>query len=271
MSLKRYNGSAWVDVESVKRYNGSAWVDCESVKRYTGSAWVEVWSNGILLSELEVGSKLKTAVNGVDYNWLVVHQGLPSSLYDASCNGTWLLLEEVYQNRLWDTSDVPYGESDIHTYLNGAFFGYLPPAVQSLVKQVKIPCQAAFGSETINSGANGLSTRLFLLSPNELGVTDSTVTQYADGAKLSYFLSGATSEALALRIASLSGTAAGWWTRTTRYDDVEQVISIGEAGNTVGRSPRTGYEYGTRPAMILPSTAKVEAEPNPDGSYNLKV
>ena len=30
-------------------------------------------------------------VGGVRKEFLVVHQGLPSSLYDASCDGTWLL------------------------------------------------------------------------------------------------------------------------------------------------------------------------------------
>lgn len=41
MSVKRFDGSNWVDVSLVKRWNGSVWVDAQSVKRWADSAWVE--------------------------------------------------------------------------------------------------------------------------------------------------------------------------------------------------------------------------------------
>jgi hypothetical protein len=41
-SLKRYNGSSWVDIQP-KRWNGSSWVDVE-VYRYDGNSWVKMTS-----------------------------------------------------------------------------------------------------------------------------------------------------------------------------------------------------------------------------------
>ena len=50
----------------------------------------------IRMSDLEIGQTIKLNVNGTPWDWLVVHQGLPSSIYDESCNGTWLLLKVIY-------------------------------------------------------------------------------------------------------------------------------------------------------------------------------
>ena len=36
------------------------------------------------------GSIVKLNVGGVATEFLVVHQGLPGPMYDASCDGTWL-------------------------------------------------------------------------------------------------------------------------------------------------------------------------------------
>ena len=46
-----------------------------------------------LLGQVAVGSIVKLNENGSPTNYIVVNQGIPgnSPLYDASCNGTWLL------------------------------------------------------------------------------------------------------------------------------------------------------------------------------------
>ena len=56
----------------------------------------------VKLSEKAVGSILKLNVNGSPKNFIVVHQGKPSSLYDDSCNGTWVLMQDIYNQREWD-------------------------------------------------------------------------------------------------------------------------------------------------------------------------
>ena len=45
------------------------------------------------LSDLSVGSKVSIQIDGQSLNFLVVHQGNPDPrVYDASCEGTWLLM-----------------------------------------------------------------------------------------------------------------------------------------------------------------------------------
>ena len=69
-----------------------------------------------------VGSIVKLTVGGTLRNFIIVHQGKPSSMYDESCNGTWLLMKDVYETRQWHSSNVnDYANSTIHSYLNSTF------------------------------------------------------------------------------------------------------------------------------------------------------
>ena len=88
--------------------------------------------SGILASEIAVGSTVKLMENGVAAEYLVVHQGLPSSMYDESCNGTWLLRKDCYESRQWHSSNSNiYASSTIHAYLNGDFFAKYRPFIIS--------------------------------------------------------------------------------------------------------------------------------------------
>ena len=188
----------------------------------------------VLLSTKAVGSTVKLKVDGALKEFLVVHQGKPSSIYDDSCNGTWLLMKDCYVSRSWHSSNVnKYESSDIHTYLNNTFLKLLDSNIQEAVKQVKIPYRQNGGSGgTDRNGANGLSTKIFLLSGYEVGWTTSDYSYFpVDGAKLSYFESGTGTSANNKRIANLNGSAAYWWLR----------------------SPGAGI----RPALVLPSTLLV--------------
>ena len=48
---------------------------------------------GIKAGDLPIGQIVKLMEGGVETEFIVVNQGIPenSGLYDASCNGTWLL------------------------------------------------------------------------------------------------------------------------------------------------------------------------------------
>ena len=60
MSIKRYDGSNYVDVENIKRFDGSNWVDTETNMRYDGSNWVEFLSRTPKFTlDAEVGIKTK--------------------------------------------------------------------------------------------------------------------------------------------------------------------------------------------------------------------
>lgn len=216
------------------------------------------FNSGTPISDLAIGSTVKIAVNGTLRDFLIVHQGLPSSLYDDSCNGTWLLMKDIYEQRQWHSSNVNKLESStIHSYLNSTFLDLFDSNIKDAIKQVKIPYRKNGGSGGTNqSGANGLSCKIFLLSGYEVGWTSSD-NQYfpQDGAKLSYFESGTGTSANNKRIAKLNGSAAYWWLRSplTYYpSSVWCVLSDGKySGNLASNS------LGIRPAFILPSDTLV--------------
>lgn len=212
----------------------------------------------VLLSTKAVGSTVKLKVNGTAKEFIVVHQGKPSSLYDDSCNGTWLLMKDIYENRVWQSGNInKYESSDIHTYLNNTFLNLFDSNIKDAIKQVKIPYRKNGGSGGTNqSGANGLSCKIFLLSGYEVGWTSGD-NQYfpQDGAKLSYFESGTGSSALNKRIAYLNGSATFWWLRSPDTGDAYSVWRVYSSGDC--SSNYASNSYGIRPALVLPSTLLV--------------
>ena len=217
----------------------------------------------VKLSAKGVGSVVKIKVNGTLRNFIVVHQGKPSSIYDASCDGTWLLMEDIYETRQWHSSNVnDYANSTIHSYLNSTFLNLIDANIRAQIKQAKIPYRPGSGtSQSVNSGANGLSAKIFLLSDREVGYTQSNVNQYIvnDGAKLSYFQDGnGTTE----KIAKLNGSATYWWLRSPHTRDSTYAWSVNSYGNA--NNGNCANTYGVRPALILPSTLLV----SDDGSVN---
>lgn len=218
-------------------------------------------SAGTKIETLNVGQSVYANVGGVRKEFIVVHQGLPSSLYDASCDGTWLLMKDIYDNRQWNSRNSnAYETSDINTYLNGPFFNLFDSNIQGIIKQVKIPYRKNGGSgDADQSGANGLSAKIFLLSGYEVGWTTSNHELFPqDGTKLSYFESGAGTSANKKRTAYLNGSAAIWWLRSPSIGYTDRVWRIGAGGsydyNNVFSS------FGIRPALILPSDALVNDE-----------
>ena len=212
----------------------------------------------VLLSTKAVGSTVKLKVNGTAKEFIVVHQGKPSSLYDDSCNGTWLLMKDIYENRVWQSGNInKYESSDIHTYLNNTFLNLFESNIRDAIKQVKIPYRKNGGSGgTDQSGANGLSAKIFLLSGYEVGWTTSDYSYFpVDGAKLSYFESGTGTSANNKRIANLNGSAASWWLRSPYTNNTNSVWYVNSNGNYYYNN--ASLSYGIRPALILPSTLLV--------------
>ena len=209
------------------------------------------------LGSMSVGSTVKLNLGGSPRDFLVVHQGLPSSMYDSSCNGTWLLLKDIYTTRQWDSSNNDYKNSDIHSYLNGTFLNLFDDDIKNAIKQVKIPYQNGTGSGgSVASGANGLSCKIFLLSGYELGWTTSDSSYFPrDGAKLSYFSSGTGSAANNKRIAKYNGSATGWWLRSPNTRNTYNVWYVISDGNYHGWN--YDYAYGVRPALVLDSSLSV--------------
>lgn len=210
--------------------------------------------NRTRMSDLEIGHSIKLNLNGTLWDWLVVHQGLPSAIYDDSCNGTWLLMNDIYEKRAWDGAKInKYESSAIHTYLNNEFLNLFDSNIKDAIKQVKIPYRENGGSDgTDQSGANGLSAKIFLLSGYEVGWTTSDSNFFpVDGAKLSYFESGTGTSADIKRIAKLNGSAASWWLRSQNINFTSRVLCVIQDGG-FGSYTASG-SFGIRPAIILPS------------------
>lgn len=223
----------------------------------------------VALGTKAVGSTVKLNVNGTARDFLIVHQGKPSSIYDNSCDGTWLLMKDCYESRQWHSSNNnDYENSTIDSYLNSTFLNLFDANIRNAIKQVKIPYRKGAGySTTVTSGASGLSVKIFLLSGYEVGWTTSDSSYFpADGAKLAYFLSGNGSSAQSKRVANLNGSATGWWLRSPYCGSVGgssyafRVYSNGDWNSS-------GYcsnSLGIRPALILPSSLLV----SDDGSIS---
>ena len=150
----------------------------------------------VTLGTKAVGSIVKLKVDGVAREFIVIHQGKPSSsLYDASCDGTWLLMKDMLERVWWNkvnenNNSNNYKGSNIHIYLNNEWLNKLDAKTQSYVKSVRIPYVNGTTNSAVASGVNGLACKVFLLSGYEVGWTKSPDRYQAlpeDGAVLYYF------------------------------------------------------------------------------------
>lgn len=209
----------------------------------------------VTLSSKAIGSTIKLKVNGSAKDFIVVHQGKPSSVYDDSCNGTWLLMKDIYENRQWHSSNTnDYANSTIHSYLNSTFLNLFESNIKNAIKQVKLPYRKGSGtSTTVTSGSNGLSAKIFLLSATETSFSFSSMPS-GEGAELAYFKGCADNSSDSKRVAYLNGSATNWWLRSP-YCLFFYALYVSSDGDW--------YYYGCssscgiRPALILPSTLLV--------------
>ena len=201
----------------------------------------------VRLGAKAVGSTVKIKVNGTVEDFIIIHQGKPSSVYDDSCNGTWLLMKDIYTTRNWDDSNCDYLNSDMTAYLNGTFISLIDADIRNAIKQVKIP-YTNYSNNNVMSGSNGLSCKVFLLSGTEVGF--SGVSYMAtEGAKLSYF------DSASKRIAYNGSSAANWWLRSPSSNGYGSVWGVYTDGSD--RSLWCYDRYGARPAFVLPSSLVV--------------
>lgn len=247
----------------------------------------EWFSSSVPISTLPVGSSVFMNVDGVRTEFLVVHQGLPrgnwygtaddenSYSYDGSCNGTWLLMRDVYpvEVKYYDGNEyLSYEDSTMHSYLTNTFFYLLDSNIQAIVKQVNRPQQ--YGGT--------FQAKVFLLSAYELGVYEDESSSGdpfppMSGRKLDYFiqdmyLHNQNTAAYEQRKCYNNGTPAVYPTSTTWNDySEEDEFTYREywCVGTSGAFTRRYVNYGTvymetpRPAMILPPETLV------DGNFNV--
>lgn len=210
----------------------------------------------VTLSSKAIGSTIKLKVNGSAKDFIVVHQGKPSSVYDDSCNGTWLLMKDIYESRQWHSSNTnDYANSTIHSYLNSTFLAMFDSNIQKAIKQVKLPYRKGSGtSTTVTSGSNGLSAKIFLLSATETSFSFSYMPS-GEGAELAYFKGCADNSSDSKRVAYLNGSATFWWLRSPNCNIFYGALYVNASGDCDDGS--CSNSCGIRPALILPSTLLV--------------
>lgn len=210
-------------------------------------------SFGTPVGELAVGSSVYMNVGGVRKEWLVVHQGnLTPAYYDDTCNGTWLLLKDIYTliEFAYETDAEAggyryhYEYSKVDNYLRNTFFPLLEPHIQSLIKQINLPLISR-GSATYDTPVT-VPRKIFCLDRADLGFGH---WSGETDVPLSYF-SGSTPTSAEKKIGYYNGQATSWYTR----DDFSSDLAIVHASGHLAYLPSvTGEEEGVRPSLVLPS------------------
>lgn len=206
------------------------------------------------LGEQAIGSIVKLNVSGVAMDFIVIQQGLPSSVYDSSCNDTWLLMNTIYVKSAFDSTDNDYANSDLHNYLNSTFLNLFDRGVKNTIKQAKLPYTNGNGpSGKVVAGADGIPANVFLLSYTEVGLSGNSSANI-EGAALAYFKGAANTK----RVAKFNGTASAWWLRSPATGSGGSIYTPSSSGSA-SVTPVTVSTAGVRPAIIMPSACEVDS------------
>ena len=211
------------------------------------------------LSDLTIGSIVYMNLNDIPNPFIIIHKGTPTD-YDNSCNGIWLLSNDIIDIGKWDTdNDTQYNGSMVHDDLTNIYFYYFDSTIQSIIKTVYIPYSSrrTYGN-SVDYKSKSLSTKLFLLSIYEVGIASEDVSSAEPTTILDYFNGASASK----RIAYRNGTASEWWlrTKTTPNDHIAYINTVG-TDSAVKATTGLGNK-GIRPALVLPSTQLVDSSFN---------
>lgn len=261
--------SSYVGVHSVAEKNDKLyWGDGAGIARAVQKAYfgdprgvAELWhQRGTPLGSHTVGSVVYFSVEGVRTPWIVVEQGCPSPMYDASCDGTWLLCKDMYSSKQWSkTVKNDYSLSSVRAYMDSTFLTSIDQSVRSVIKDVRIPYRPGGGSSTsVNSGANGLRCKVFLLSAAEVNLGFNNRPK--EGVWLKYFMNCSAAGADDLRVANYNGVPGDWWLRTPDTATSNNAVLVTKTGAM--SSANVAYLHGFRPAMVLPKEVLVDGDGN---------
>lgn len=268
----KINGTGYDIVGGRTRIAGTGYDILKGRTRVNGTGYDIMF--GTRISELPVGSQVKMTVGGLSKRFIIVHQGNPdTALYDGSCNDTWLMMESIHKEMLWnEEGSNDYENSTIHKYMNNSSNGFLSlidADARPFIKEVKIPYVKGPGETgSIQSGSNGLSTKVFALSAFEVGIVQHgnewAQGLFVDGAKLDYFQYGGDvdndPDACDLRIAKPSGHIYKWYLRSIYHEAEKGVYLISEYGNMSGWFADDDSDIGVRPALIVYGDTLVDEE-----------
>ena len=117
---------------------------------------------------------MKIQLGGALKDFIIVHQGYPSSLYDSSCNGTWVLQKEIPRKYKWynDNNDHwnTYPDSYMDTYANNEYFNSIEADIRNRIKQVKNPIYVVWVCRSFDRSKRSPRLRSFRCLPGKLGL-----------------------------------------------------------------------------------------------------
>lgn len=240
--MPMYCGIGGVRKEIKNLYTGVGGVRKDITEMWAGNAGVkkQIFSSVKLLGDMSVGSEVTLTESGSPELYIVVNQGLPSSNYDSSCDGTWLLRKFIYEQRPWNTASLGFGynTSTIDEYLRATFAKrFSTYAINNLFMLPQIPV-------VLLNGQHNYEARVFLLSMSELDESgNDSIPQ--EGSALQYFIGSSSSK----KIAYLNGTATPWWSRSMPKKANSSAWGINASGDRENVPNNT--KSGVRPAIIL--------------------
>ena len=192
----------------------------------------------------------------------VVHIGNPDSeLYDSSCNGVWLLREDIVELGDWQVTNVNTGfpNSTIANAMDGYFNNY-DISVQASIKSANIPYCVGGGSFDVTT----TTKKIFPASMKELGYNTENLPGEnlpEDGAPLQYFITHPDA-----RAANFNGTPTNYWTRTPN-DRFSFWVYYVHTGGNAGGDP-AGNALGYRPLLIMDTAFSATYYVDPNGGIH---
>lgn len=211
------------------------------------------------LGSIEVGKTVTIASVG---DFILVHQGNPDKTrYDASCNGTWLLLADAYEAGDYTTyfgSSNNYSMSTVAGKLVTDFDTLFTGAIAENILTVKIPYYD-ITTEQNHYLADGFQCKSFLPAAIEMGYyaadnDEGNEFVPADGHILSYFV-GCLPDTVSED--PKRACSARYWHRSACTTNLVDVWTTSAAGRAAGRVGNT-QKYAIRPMIIMSKYTEID-------------
>lgn len=203
----------------------------------------------IALGNKNVGDIIKIKENGALVDFIIVHKGIPSGVYDASCDGVWVLRRFLVEGDTIKNEAYDFATGKHREWLENTYYNMIDTAIRAKVKNANIPYTHIVGENY--GGVSCVATHCFNLQSVEIGVSGvgSPGSKALAGSygKLSYFTAGdANTKKNDIIAYRQNGEARMWWIRDERAG-----IVTGEGGAGTAFAYSSNSYPMFRPAMIL--------------------
>ena len=210
-----------------------------------------VWRESRTLGEAAIGSTVILNESGIPVNYLVLHHNNPSVDYMGFDGHTILLREKTLPSRRMHSSNVnSYADTEMHEWLNGDFISRLDENILNYVAEVRLPFRAgsSTGNRLISRGADGLLTRVFLLSRRETGMETHNWEPINEGVVFQLL-----ANSLPINTFNDAGHRSNFASRTPDTSNITNFFFFFANQNRWITNNAMSVIYEPRPALSLPS------------------